>query len=293
MSQTTSIQLQNDFQKDLQVSSKNYLDIRGCNNPEFSAKFNKVLTDMLYSQTDDGIEALKKARPQSLFNAVFRASEIGASFAKKEISVLPFAASKTVKEGGVTKKIATGQNDLVIVVDINFQKQQILKMPNCKKFFTAEVTDGVQIYRDLTTGEYVFEGKNDVTKPTIGYYACFITTDGEVYPLFMTCGEIVDRARFNPGFNEKNYANTKNSIHYEKIVVRNLLKIIPNISDELKSILILEGSNEVQDVDHVVIDEPVNQLEEAKKELAEKSNQQREEEFTSDQAKESDSGSFF
>lgn len=94
--------------------------------------------------------------------------------------MLPFAAVVTTKVGDTTSKRATGENDLTVVVDINFQKQMILKMPNCKHFLLP-VHDGVQVFHDLATGNCLFEGKNDAIKPTIGYYAKFIAKDGEVY----------------------------------------------------------------------------------------------------------------
>lgn len=265
MSTTNEIQLQSDFQKSMVEMSTQYLQIRGSNSPEFITKFNKTMSDMVYSQTDEGLIALQKARPQSLFNAVFRACEVGASFAKKEISVLPFAIYNTTKKDGVTQKTATGQNDLTIVVDINFQKQQILSMPNCKHFFTAEVHDGVEILHDLSSGNVIFEGKNDVNKKVVGYYSKFVTTDNEVYDLFMTCSEIIDRAKTNPGFKEANYKNTAKSIHFEKIVVRNLLKIIPKVSSELLSVMAWDEITPHE----VVESSPVNALEAAKKELAE------------------------
>jgi len=265
---STEIQLQSDFQKELVAISIPYLEVRGSNSPEFAIQFKKTLSDIVYSQSDEGLEALKKARPQSLLNAVFRACEVGASFAKKEISVLPFAIYTTEKSGGTTSKRATGQNDLTIVVDINFQKQQILAMPNCKHFFVAEVHDGMEILHDLSTGNCIFDGKNDVTKPTIGYYSKFVSTDNEIYDLFMTCGEIIDRAKVNPGFKDGNYKNTAKSIHFEKIVVRNLMKIIPKVSNELRSVLAWDDTHEL--TEYVDVSEPkVNALEAAKKELAE------------------------
>ena len=233
----TAIALQDEFQKEILSYSTPYLEVRGVNNPEFKIKFENILSDMVFSQTEDGLEKLKKARPQSLLNAVYRASEVNASFAKKQISVLPFSANKTVLEKGVTRTVATGQFDLTIVIDINYQKQMILAMPNCKKFFTGEVHEGVQVIKDLTTGLYIFEGTNYVTKPTVGYYACFIAKDDQVYPLFMTCAEIINRAKCNPSFKDGNYEETGNNIHFEKIVVRNLMKEIPQISNELKSVL--------------------------------------------------------
>jgi len=208
--QTTAIQLQSDFQNQFLSQVDIYLESRKSNSPEFKLAFEKVASDMIYSQTVDGLEAIKKARPLSLFNAVFVAAEIGASFAKKEISVLPFAAKITTTDGDVVTKKSTGENDLTIVVDINFQKQMILKMDNCLQFFTAEVHEGVQVCHNLTTGNCEFEGKNDVTKPTIGYYSRFAATSGQVYDIFMSCAEIVDRAKMNKvGFKPENYKNTR------------------------------------------------------------------------------------
>ena len=241
-----------------------YLNQRSVTNNAFRAKFHKVTSDMVCSQNADGLEKIKKSYPQSFWNAIFRATESGASFAKKEIYVLPFEIYNTTKVGDVTKKAATGMYDLTIIIDINFQKQQILKMPNCKKFFPAEVHEGVTVIHDLTTGNRIFEGINDVTKPTIGYYAAFLTTDGELYDEFMTCAEIVERAKLNEkGYKEKNYINTKNSPHYEKIVIRNLIKGIPNLTEELQSI------STIEDVDYEDLTDKVNALPEAKKSLEE------------------------
>ena len=268
--ETNAIVLQDDFQKEVLKFVKPYLSSRKSNSPEFEIEFEKILSDMIFSQTDDGLELLKKAKPESLYNAVFRASEIGASFAKKEISVLPFSANKKETVNGVTTTKATGKYDLTVVVDIKFQKQQILAMPNCKKFFTAEVHEGVLIIHDLNTGLYIFEGTNNVSKSTIGYYACFITTDNQVYPLFMSNQEIVDRAMMNPGFKAKNYEKTSNNVHYEKIVVRNLLKEIPKVSKELRSIIAWDERAEITEYEELPNDKPkVNALEEAKKELLE------------------------
>jgi recombinational DNA repair protein RecT len=267
--ETTAIQLQSDFQNEFLSQVDIYLESRKSNSPEFKLAFEKVASDMIYSQTVDGLEAIKKARPLSLFNAVFVAAEIGASFAKKEISVLPFAAKITTTEGDVVTKKATGENDLTIVVDINFQKQMILKMPNCKHFFTAEVHEGVQVCHDLTTGNCEFEGKNDVTKPTIGYYSRFVDISGEVYDIFMSCNEIVERAKMNKvGFKPDNYKNTSKSVHYEKIVVRNLLKEIPRVKNELSSVLAWDEIQEITPYEDVTNEKP-NALEAGKKELSE------------------------
>jgi hypothetical protein len=262
--QSTTLSLQTEF---IQMSDL-HLQMRGTDNPDFKKQFIKTFSDLIFSQSDEMLEKLNKTRPASLMNAVFRATEAGASFAKKEISFIPFEIFKKEKVNGADKKTATGEYEALVIFDINFQKQQILKLPNCKKFYTAEVHDGVEIVSDLTTGNFSFDGKNDVTKPTIGYYACFISTDNEIYDLFMTCAEIVERAKFSPQFKAENYKSTGKSIHYEKIVVRNIMKLIPKISNELKSVLAYdENSDFTPYID--VTNEPKNALEEAKKELAE------------------------
>ncbi len=91
----------------------------------------------------------------------------------------------------------------------------------------------------------------------------------------MTLAQIVERASFSPQFKSGNYKQTSNNIHYEKLVVRNLLKEIPKISNELKSVLSVD---ETQYHDYIEVEEPVqkieekkvSQLEQAKKEIAEK-----------------------
>jgi len=268
---STAIALQSDFQNQFLTKVDLYLTDRKINSPEFKLLFEKVASDMIYSQSAEGLEAIKKARPLSLFNAIFVATEIGASFAKKEISVLPFAISEKRIENGNSIKKATGENDLTVVIDINFQKQMILKMPNCKRFFSCEVKSGIEVLTDMNTGNCIFEGKGDFTKPTIGYYACFIAKDGEKYDLFMTNAEIVDRARFNPGFKESNYKNTSKSIHYEKIVVRNLIKIIPREESKLSSIIAYDENYNFEITPHedVTNNDNKNALEAAKNELSE------------------------
>ena len=266
---------------DLQVSYKQlsdaHLSQRFTNNPEFKAKFLKTFSDLVFSQNQDTLDLLPKMNQNSLLNSVFKATEAGASFSKGEVSLIPFKIRKKVKEGNVEKTIDTGEFTALVIIDINFQKQQILKLQNCKRFFTAEVHEGVKVIENLKTGTTDFEGDNDVTKPTIGYYACFITTEGEKYDKFMTNSQIIDRAKFSPQYKAENYKNTTNNIHFEKVVVRNLLKEIPKVSDELRSIISVEEAAEYAEYVevHEAIEEApesqpkkVNQLEEAKKELA-------------------------
>lgn len=264
-----------DLQANYRDAAKNYMQIRFADNPEFQKKFIKTFSDMVFSQSEEMLETLAKIKQNTLLNAVFVATEAGASFAKKEISLLPFQAFRKIKENGVERKVATGEFDAVVIFDINFQKQQLLKLQNCKKFFTAEVHEGVKVIEDLETGNVAFSGENNVTKPTIGYYAAFITDEGEKYDKFMTCAEIIERASFSPHFKADNYKQTGNNIHFEKLVVRNLIKEIPKVSNELRSIIGHDevGNTEFTDFVEVVDEatgEVTNKLEEAKKELAAK-----------------------
>lgn len=255
--------------------AENHLAERFSNNPEFKAEFIKTFSDLIFSQNDEMLEKLAKTRQNTLLNAIFKATEAGASFAKKEVSFIPYEIFKKTTEKGVEKKVATGEFDAMVIFDINFEKQQILKLPNCKRFFTAEVHEGVKVTENLMTGTTDFEGENDITKPTVGYYACFITTEGEKYDKFMTLAQIVERANFSPQFKPANYKETSNNIHYEKLVVRNLLKEIPKISNELKSVLSVD---ETQYHDYIEVGEPVqkieekklSELEQAKKDIADK-----------------------
>jgi hypothetical protein len=261
--QTTALALQEDFK----AISDTHLKMRGSDNPEFKIQFLKTFSDLIFSQNDEMLEKLSKTKPASLLNAVFRATESGASFAKKEVSFIPYEIFKKEKVNGAEKKTATGEYEALVIFDINFQKQQILKLENCKRFYTAEVHEGVEVISDLTTGNFCFDGKNDVTKPTIGYYACFQAKDEQIYDLFMTCAEIVDRAKFSQQFKPDNYKQTGKSIHYEKIVVRNLLKLIPKISNELKSVLAWDENSEFSPYE--LVEDDKKSLESAKKELAE------------------------
>lgn len=257
-----------DLQANYKKLAENHLLQRFSDNPEFHKEFLKTFSDLVFSQNDEMQEMLLKMKQNSLLNAVYKATEAGASFAKKEVSLIPFEIFKKETKNNVERKIATGEFDAVIIFDINFQKQQILKMPNCKKFFTAEVKQGVKVIEDLSTGNCVFEGVNDATKPTVGYYAVFITTDGIKYDKFMSNSEIIERAKFNRNFDKTKYTTTENNIHYEKIVVRNLIKEIPQVSDELKSIIL---SDEITFSEYTEIKEPKGNLfETAKKELAPK-----------------------
>lgn len=264
-----------DLQTNYKQIANNHLAERFSDNPKFKKAFLKTFSDLIFSQDDDMLEKLSKTRKNTLLNAVFVATEAEASFAKKEVSFIPYAAYKKITEKGVERKVSTGEFNAIVIFDINFQKQQILKLQNCKKFFTAEVHEGVKIIADLETGNTIFEGVNDITKPTIGYYAMFITTEGERYDKFMTTAEIIERAKFSPQFKSDKYKSTNNNIHYEKVVVRNLLKEIPKISDGLKSIVAFDEVGDYTDYievggEHQEKPEAtnVNKLEEAKKELA-------------------------
>lgn len=254
------------LQRDFLQLSKQHLQLRASDNPEFEKAFVKTFSDLIFSQNDEMLEKLAKTKLASLLNAVFKATEVGASFAKKEVSFIPFEIFKKEKKNGADVKSGTGEYEALVIFDINFQKQQILKLKNCKRFFTAEIHEGVKVVSDLMTGNFAFEGSNDVTKPTIGYYAAFISQDDQKYDLFMSCAEIVDRAKFSPNFKKDNYSKVSGSIHYEKIVVRNLIKIIPRVSEELSSILGYEEVGEYTEYEEV----RENRLEEAKKELAAK-----------------------
>lgn len=263
-----------DLQQNFGKYTQAYLQSRMSNNPEFEAQFKKTFGDLIFSQSEEMQEKLVKTRPNYLFNAVFMATEIGASFAKKEAYLIPYAIKKKETKNGVERTIDTGEYSALLVIDINFQKQQILRMENCKRFFTAEIHEGVEVLHDLSTGLYVFDGKNDVTKPTIGYYASFTTVDGEVYDLFMSNAEIVKRAKFSPQFKADNYKSEKSNIHYEKIVIRNLLKSIPRLTKQLINVLAVdERFTEYEDVTVTntnIIEEkkPQNALEEAKANIA-------------------------
>lgn len=257
-----------DLKLNFKEMAKNHLQMRFADSPEFEKNFIKTFSDLVFSANSEQMEDLTRMNQNTLLNAVFRATETGASFAKKEVSLIPFAEKVKVKEGDIEKTISTGKLNAVVVFDINFQKQEILKLKNCKKLFTAEVKEGVKVIEDLTTGNYIFIGENDATKKTIGYYACFITTEGERYDLFMTNAEIIERAEFSPNFKKDNYAKSNGNIHFEKIVVRNLLKEIPKVSEQLNSIL----SYDEQFTEYVDVSTGeilgAESLEEAKKMLA-------------------------
>ena len=264
-----------DLQTNYKQIAETHLADRFSDNPEFKKQFLKTFSDLIFSQEEEKLEKLTKTRKNTLLNAVFVATEAGASFAKKEVSFIPYAVDKKITEKGVERKVATGEFDAKIIFDINFQKQQILQLKNCKKFFTAEVHESVKVIADLETGNTVFEGINDITKPTIGYYAMFITTEGERYDKFMTTAQIIERAKFSPQFKADKYKSTNNNIHYEKVVVRNLLKEIPKISENLKSIVAFDEVGDYTDYIEVggehqeQIEAPkINKLDEAKKEMA-------------------------
>ena len=245
-----------ELQKNYSKIAEQYLEARLTNNEEFKAKFAQTFGDLIFSQTPEMLEKLARTTPNTLLNAVFLATEIGASFAKKEVYFVPFEVK------------GSGAYSAALIFDINFQRQLMLKMPHCKRFFTAEVHEGVNIVQDLTTGRLAFEGKNDVTKPTVGYYASFECDNGEVYDLFMSNEEIKSRAAFSPTYKPDNYKNPKSNIHYEKIVIRNLMKLIPKVSTELKNLIATEEVfSEYEDVTEEVAPE-TNRLEEAKKQIA-------------------------
>lgn len=261
-----------ELQKNYSKIAEHYLEARLTNNEEFKANFAKTFGDLIFSQTPEMLDKLAKTTPNTLLNAVFLATEIGASFAKKEVYFVPFEVK------------GSGAYSATLIFDINFQRQLMLKMPHCKRFFTAEVHEGVNIVQDLTTGRLAFEGKNDVTKSTVGYYASFECDNGEVYDLFMSNEEIKSRAAFSPMYKPENYKNPKSNIHYEKIVIRNLMKLIPKVSNELKNLIASEEIfSEYENVTEDVAPE-TNRLEEAKKQMAANGKVAKEEEAAKEKA---------
>ncbi len=268
---TTDLQINSvtDLQVNYKPIAEQYLAMRSVNNKEFQSKFLKTFADLVFSQDEEMQEKLTKTKQNSLLKVIFSATEAGASFAKKEVYFIPYAYSKKTTEKGVVSSRATGEFTASIIFDINFQKQQLLKLDNCKKFFTAEVHEGVKIIENLTTGNIDFDGENNVNKPTVGYYACFITTEGEKYDKFMTHKEITDRLSFNDKLDMSKYKEASNNIHLEKVVVRNLLKEIPKVSSELKTMM---ASEDFEYAEYEVINESKekapNKLEQAKKEIA-------------------------
>ena len=254
------------LRQNLGTIAKDHLGMRFANNPEFEQAFKKTFSDLIFSRTDEELEQLLKIKQNTLLNAVFVATEAGASFAKKEISLIPFKIKRKEVVNGVERLKDTGEYTATIIIDINYQKQQILKLENCKRFFTAEIKEGVKIIQDLETGNYTFSGENDVTKKTVGYYAVFLTTDGEKYDLFMTNAEIIERAKMNHSFDASKYKHEGNNIHFEKIVVRNLIKEIPKVSKQLQTSIAID---EVEFAEyHEIKDEPRNELEEAKRAIS-------------------------
>ena len=249
--------------------AKLYLENLGDTSPESLKKFQDTLGDFAYYVTPENVENITKMRKANFLNAMYRVSKTGALFSQKQASLLPFEIKKKEKRGDSIVEISTGEYDAVLVIDINYQKQMIQALPNCKKFFTGEVYEGVQPILNLTTGNYEFIGVNDCTKQTIGYYAAFITNDGVLYDCFMTNKEIITRAESNPKVKKENYKEVKGNIHMEKIVIRNLYKEIPKLNEALKAIDSLEA-HEIEITEHEdVTDQPkVNALEEAKKEIA-------------------------
>ena len=95
-------------------------------------------------------------------------------------------------------------------------------MKPCKRFFTAEVHEGVKATENLDDGTTDFEGENDITKPNGRLLRLFHhNRKGEkAYDKFMTLAQIVERANFSPQFKSGNYKQTSNNVHYEKLVVQ-------------------------------------------------------------------------
>lgn len=80
--------------------------------PNFSANLCTDAPDLVYSQSDK--EMLRKARksaPEQFVERAFIATEIGASFAKKEISFIPYEIFKKETVNGVETKKKTRNLD--------------------------------------------------------------------------------------------------------------------------------------------------------------------------------------
>jgi len=264
--------LKTDF-KEIAIS---YLKGLGIEDELSIKKYQNTLGDFAYYVTPENVDLLMKMRNSNFLNAMYRVSKTGALFSQKEASLLPFEIKKKEKRGDIVVEILTGEYDAVLVIDINYQKQMIQSLPNCKRFFTCEVYDGVQPILNLSTGNYEFDGINNALKPTIGYYAVFLDTEDIIHDIFMSNAEIIKRAESNPKVKKDNYKDPKNNIHMEKIVIRNLMKEIPKVTESLKVIESLENGYDLEITEHEdVTDKKPNALEDAKKELAGKTTKTR------------------
>ena len=179
------------------------------------------------------LEKLAKTKPASLLNAVFKATKkLGASFAKKEVSFfIPFEIFKKERKRTGRGDVKSGTRSVPYSLpDINFRSNRFW-IKNARDFFTAEIHEGVKVISDQWPGNFIFEGSNDVTKPTIGYYSHFISQDDQKYDLFMSCAEKLLIGR-NSQFQSPITRKFEPLFITKKIVVRNLMKkIIPKISE--------------------------------------------------------------
>src|SRR5678815_4723172 len=119
MTKELSLKTVTDLQMNFKQVAHDHLQLRFSDNPEFQKNFIKTFSDMVFSMDEEKLEELTKMRRNSLLNAVFKATEAGASFAKKEVSLLPFQIIKKTTENGVEKKKATGELDATVILDIN------------------------------------------------------------------------------------------------------------------------------------------------------------------------------
>ena len=85
------------------------------------------------------LEKLAKTRQNTFAERNFKATEAGASFAKKEVSFIPYEIYKKTTEKGVEKKKSQQVNLMRMVnFSISILKQQILKLPNLAKDFLQQ-----------------------------------------------------------------------------------------------------------------------------------------------------------
>ena len=58
---------------------------------------------------------------------------------------MKFTKKRQKKE--LKRKVATGEFDAMVIFDINFEKQQILKLPNLQKIFYSRGSRGGKSHR--------------------------------------------------------------------------------------------------------------------------------------------------
>lgn len=216
-------------------------------------KFNRTILQMDLL----GVDYLKY-EPADLFMLILSTIEKGVDLLKKDAYIVDLQTtvkSKNEKGQIIEKKVIKP----TIWLNINFQKQQILKNPDVAKIATLRLDSDIEVSYDFETLEFTFEKKGKIVSEVPRYAAIILMKDKTRHVNVMQEDEILSRLPENFTDAQKSkYTGVFATDHCTKMVLRNLLKNV-HIDERTAELSALENINYSIDVEDADFEDLTNQ----------------------------------